>query len=472
MSSEKHYKYIEDKIKDAANEADYAFDESSWKKMEILLDKNKDKRRPFFWIISTLLLGGLILVSAIVYQSGFRNKQSKNTVEQARKKSDSKENTHQLNVAADKISYKSTDLPERNTGNTIISSTPDKNTNTTSGAAENNGDKQSSYTSKAVQRNSVHHFTPVLKLNLKSPRLKNVVKTDSADDNSFAVNKNLYTDKNKFEVKIISPEPENDKGNNENKADIDAEDALADKKRTKTALQKADIANSEKANNSDTTVKKANTVIRTEKKKDKKGKPISGLYLLGIVGAEASSTKLTSYKNSSIAISYGAGLGYRFNRRLSLQTGFYAGAKKYIAGPNDYNPKPGTYLSTVKIIKVDANCMVYEVPVTLQYNWLIKPKANYFAALGVSSYIMKKEKYNYTFERNYTQYTYPYDYTKNSHLFASMQLSLGIEKQIARKLFIQAAPTVMLPLQGVGEGSVKIFTTRLTVGLKYYPFKF
>ena len=84
---------------------------------------------------------------------------------------------------------------------------------------------------------------------------------------------------------------------------------------------------------------------------------------------------------------------------------------------------------------------------------------------------MKKEKYNYTFERYNTQYSYPYDYTKNTHLLASLQLSLGIEKQIGRKLFMQAAPIVNIPLQGVGEGSVKIFTTGLHVGLKYFPFK-
>jgi anaerobic selenocysteine-containing dehydrogenase len=114
--------------------------------------------------------------------------------------------------------------------------------------------------------------------------------------------------------------------------------------------------------------------------------------------------------------------------------------------------------------------MVYEIPVTLQYNWLIKPKTNYYAAAGLSSYIMKKEKYDYTFVANNVQYNYPYDYTKNSHLLASLQLSLGIEKQMGRKFSVQAAPVVNIPLHGVGEGSVKIFTTGLQVSLKYLPF--
>ncbi len=477
MSSEKQYKYIEDKIKDAADAADYAFNEASWKKMEALLDKKEDKRRPFFWIFSTLLLSALLVGGGIIYQLGNKNEQSKNTGKPVDGKNNGEQTTQPLHGATNKGIDKQNVLTEGNTGNAGISSATDNTNNTTSGkdliaAADNNQDKQNTYKSKKLKQNPVHHFTPVVKLNSKNTRVKNVgTKNYTTDDNYNAGNKNGYTDKNKLAVKIISPQPESDKPDNEIRTEIDADDALAGTKKTKTDFQKTDTAKPEETATADTTLKKTNTLAKTENKKDKKNKTISGFYLVGTIGAEASSAKLLSYKNSSIVPAYGVGLGYRFNKRLSIQTGFYAGAKKYIAGPNDYNPKPGTYLSTVKIIKVDANCMVYEVPVTLQYNWLIKPKTNYFAALGISSYIMKKEKYNYTFERNYTQYTYPYDYTKNSHLFASLQLSLGIEKQLARKLFIQLAPTVSLPLQGVGEGSVKIFTTRLHVGLKYFPFK-
>ncbi len=41
MSSEKQYKYIEDKIKDAADAADYDFNEASWKKWKRCWIKRK-----------------------------------------------------------------------------------------------------------------------------------------------------------------------------------------------------------------------------------------------------------------------------------------------------------------------------------------------------------------------------------------------------------------------------------------------
>lgn len=474
MSSEKQYKYVEDKIKNAADVADYAFNEASWKKMEALLDKNKDKRRPFFWIFSALLLGVLLFGGVIIYQLVYKNDQPKNTSKQIDYKSSGKQTTQSLNEATDEVVDKQTVLPEKTTDNAHAGSTTDNINNTNKdkdllAASDNNQNKQNTYRLKIPKQNPVYYLTPVIKSNSKKVRLKNVGTTKSSDDDNYnSVNKGVDAG-NKFAVKILAPDPENYQGDNENKIEINANHTLPDTKKTKADLQKTDIAKPEDATKTDTTVKIVNTISKPENKK--KNKSISGFYLVGIIGAEASSTKLLSYSNSRIAAAYGAGLGYRFNRHLSVQTGFYAGAKKYIAGPDDYNPKAGTYLSTVKIIKVDANCMVYEVPVTLQYNWLIKPKTSYYAAVGLSSYIMKKEKYNYTFERNYTQYTYPYDYTKNTQLFASLQLSLGIEKQIASRLYIQVAPTASLPLQGVGEGSVKIFTTRLHVGLKYFPFK-
>lgn len=468
MSSEKQYKYIEDKIKDAADAADYAFNEASWKKMEALLDNKKDKRRPFFWVFSVFLLGVLLAGGGIIYKSFNKNNQSQDTVKQVDNTNTQKQ--HALN-AADIETAENTAVTDKTT-NTITPASDQINTGKgLISTANNNPDEINTDLQKTAKQSRVTDFTPVIKIKSKNTRLKNVgiTKLDN-NDNYYAVNKNIYKDKNKYAVKIIAPQPEGYHSNNESKTGINAAGPLADTKETITDLQKNDIVKQEETAKTVTTPAKTNTVTKTENKKDKKKKSISGFYLVGTIGAEASSAKLLSYKNSTIVPVYGAGLGYRFNRRLSLQTGFYAGAKKYTAGPNDYNPKPGTYLSTVKIIKVDANCMVYEVPVTLQYNWLIKPKTNYFAAAGISSYIMKKEKYNYTFVRNNTQYTYPYDYTKNSHLFASLQLSLGIEKLLTPALYSRIAPIISLPLQGVGEGSVKIFTTRLQVSLKYFPF--
>ncbi len=409
MSSEEQYKYIEDKIIEAANASDHAFNESSWKKMEALLDQKKDKRRPFSWIFSSLILGVLILGGGIIYRAVNKNERSGKTGNQVSIKNTDKQIQPSSNGTGDVATLQQTALP---------------------------GTKTNNITATA--------------------------------DNYNRDNKNIYKSKVKYALQVTVPELENGTDKTENKTGSIID--IADTKKI-TDQKEANITELEKVNKPDMDLGKTVTVTKTENKKDKKQKSNAGFYLLAAAGMEANATKLLTFTNSSITPVYGVGLGYQFNRRLSVQTGFYAGAKKYIAGPNDYNTKAGSYLATVKIVNVDANCMVYEVPVIVQYNLRSKAKVNYYAAAGLSSYIMKKERYDYTFERNNIQYSYPYNYTKNSHLFASVQLSLGVEKQIGHQLFIQAAPTVTLPLRGVGEGNVKLFTTGLQLGLKYFLFK-
>ena len=193
--------------------------------------------------------------------------------------------------------------------------------------------------------------------------------------------------------------------------------------------------------------------------------------MLAAIGGDISSVKLFSFASSKAGIKYGAGIGYRFNSKLSLQTGFYAGLKKYSAGPGDYHIKSSSYLWGVDITKVDASCEVYEIPLALRYDWLQQPTLTYFTTIGLSSYIMKQEDYHYY----YNWYNSPiekYDrYTGNKHLFSQLSIAAGIEKKISSALSLLLEPSVALPISGVGDGKVKLFSTALMAGFKYTPQK-
>jgi hypothetical protein len=150
-----------------------------------------------------------------------------------------------------------------------------------------------------------------------------------------------------------------------------------------------------------------------------------------------------------------------------VQTGFYAGRKKYVAGPDDYNAKD-PYLSTVDITKVTANCLIFEIPVTVRYNFVLRPKTTYYATAGLSSFIMKKEDYNYSYNTNYsTNDQVAHSYTGNKNLFSIATLSVGIERKISKAFSIQAEPSINIPIAGVGEGTVKLYSTDIQVGVKY-----
>jgi hypothetical protein len=152
-----------------------------------------------------------------------------------------------------------------------------------------------------------------------------------------------------------------------------------------------------------------------------------------------------------------------------VQTGFYSSSKKYVAGPEDYKAKPGSYWGSVDITKIEANCLVYEIPLLLRYDLTTNKKINIFSSASLSSYLMKKEDYHYYYYRYGASHEASASYKGNQHLFSVLRFSAGVEKKISKQFSLNAAPGLAIPLAGVGEGQVKLFSTDLMVGLKFTP---
>lgn len=85
----------------------------------------------------------------------------------------------------------------------------------------------------------------------------------------------------------------------------------------------------------------------------------------------------------------------------------------------------------VAITRVNAECRVYEIPLLLRYDLRQQTKTTYFVAAGLSSYLMKKEDYQYYYKRNGAAYNARANYTGNKHLFAALGISVGAEKNIS-----------------------------------------
>jgi len=58
-------------------------------------------------------------------------------------------------------------------------------------------------------------------------------------------------------------------------------------------------------------------------------------------------------------------------------------------------------------------------------------------------------------------------YTGNKTFLSQFNLSAGVEKSITPSLSLLVEPSLALPLAGVGEGSVKLYSTALQFGIKY-----
>lgn len=179
-------------------------------------------------------------------------------------------------------------------------------------------------------------------------------------------------------------------------------------------------------------------------------------------GAGLGKTKLLS----------GIGLGYTFNGRLTVKSGLYMARKLYDAEADDYYPSvppPNmTYLQKIK-----ADCKVYEIPLGISYNFSRSEKNSLFAGVGLSSYLMKKEDYDYMYKYpNGSTYTHKYTFeNENKHFFSVLSLSAGYRRSISKRFSLSAEPYFKIPLSGVGHGKVHLNSAGVIFSVDIKPFR-
>lgn len=441
--SKRSFNEIEQAIKAAAEAHEPAFDEQAWKKMEALLDKEKDRKRPFvFWLWWLL---PLITGAGVLSYLGFKN---------------SDRGSEQQKITA----QKNVEKAPGNVGDNIASlpetlSTPDDgkgevNNNTETVIPQNEKEKK-------------HNLPAVYNNNELKPR---PAKENLQPEEEVVNSKTNLKEKTsgKMIVGIKAPMPANE---NENTGSVVNTANADDNKSTEVDLKKADDIVVIKVDADKVTEKQlekmADSVVEKISSDKKPKNKIARLYIIASGGVENSGVKL--FSSGKITGRYGLEAGYQINKKISVQAGFYISNKKYGAAGSDYKAKPGSYWNMVDIKSINANCKVYEIPLSVVYNFTTGKRINLFAAAGLSSYIMKKEDYYFYYERYGTAHQADAYYTGNKNLFSVLRLSAGIEKKLSKNFSIMASPGVSLPLSGVGEGEVKLYSADIMIGLKFTP---
>jgi len=161
---------------------------------------------------------------------------------------------------------------------------------------------------------------------------------------------------------------------------------------------------------------------------------------------------------------------YRFDNRLSIQTGVIRSLKLYNALPNQYE-WTAYYKPTSPMIDIDATCKMLDIPLNIRYDISQKPNSRWFVSTGLTTYIMLNEEYRY----NYVNPSDPnikrtsWEGKTGPYPFSVLNLSAGYERQIFKRLTFQAEPFFKTPLGKVGYGKVRLATAGVFFSVKY-PF--
>jgi hypothetical protein len=268
----------------------------------------------------------------------------------------------------------------------------------------------------------------------------------------------------KTNVKITSPDPfenleEESYAQDQNKETAKVEAKVKEEPAKETTKVKKDEKEKEP------TVTENKSTASTDKKKTEKKFP-SNFGLTFSAGPDASFVSLKRF--GKINLTYGAGIRYDFAKKLTVRTGFYVTKKIYTASPEQYHTPGGNY---PHLVGVDANCKIYEIPLSLAYSFGHKKNHNWFANVGLSSFIMKTEDYTY----NYKNYNQAYSYyqkvsNENKHYFSVLTISGGYNYRFNKRVSIQAEPYLQLPLSGIGNGKIKLNSAGVLFTVNIKPF--
>ena len=450
------------KIREAASHHHPAYDEQAWDKMHKLLDKHlpeekDDRRRILFFLLLFLLLG-----SGIWFLVTKQGNLSKPSVSQQQDK---------------KII---TGKSEKNKPADIANPNPESLQKETGSVAEVKTIDKSSVTGQKSSQNSIVTAEPVKATGnlitaadkapskyLREKLHKSVATGEEKDKRTgnpvLAVNKEVKEKEQNEQQKVISLPAGS------------AAEQLSGQLNTGVKKER-DIAGTTTFQDSasvkpvnETALKKGQKKQAIQKTKNRKSNFFfvslsAGPDISYTTGGQLGTTKLTG----------GIGLGYTFNNRLSLRTGFYSGRKVYAASPDAYNPPPIFWNYYPYLEKVDADCKVYEIPVLASYHFGKPGKRHWFVSAGLSSLIMKQEDYHYTYKYTPNGTTHYRDWSvknENKHFFSVATVSGGYQKNIGKSITLTAEPYLKLPLGGVGYGKVKLNSTGILFSVLVKPFQ-
>lgn len=167
-----------------------------------------------------------------------------------------------------------------------------------------------------------------------------------------------------------------------------------------------------------------------------------------------------------VGTNYAVQIEYRFSKRWTLQTGVIRSYKVYEAYGSQYEiPLKWNVGATPK--SVDAVCDMLDLPLNIRYDMTQKQDQRFFVSTGLTSYVMLKEAYYYTYDVKPRGAHDSWIGTSGPFLLSNLNFSVGYEARITNRLTWQAEPFARVPISSIGWSKVNLFTLGTFVSLKY-----
>lgn len=198
------------------------------------------------------------------------------------------------------------------------------------------------------------------------------------------------------------------------------------------------------------------TVIKTTKTKPG--------FVLGIIAAP----DLTGIQKSGRS-SFSGGIGVEatlmLTKRLSITTGAAYAKKIYDSDFSLYNPK-SNYVFKNQPLNIHANCDVLDIPLNVNYKILGNNRNALILTTGLSTYLMLKEDYYYSYETPNAQLPQSYEVkNQNQHYLGIANIGVTFQRKINSRLSLGITPFAKIPLTNIGYGNSKLSSTGVAISV-------
>jgi len=192
-------------------------------------------------------------------------------------------------------------------------------------------------------------------------------------------------------------------------------------------------------------------------------------FVLSILAAP-DLTSVQKSGQSSLSGGFGIEATVILTKKLSVTTGASYAKKIYDSNFSLYKPNTD-YVFGIKPTNIHANCDVIDIPINLNYKVFNGRRNSISVSTGLSSYLMLKEKYSYSYNGAYQG---PADFevrNQNQHYLGIANVGLEFQHKINNNLSISAKPFMKIPLTDIGYGNSKLSSTGVAVSVNMNLFK-
>lgn len=173
----------------------------------------------------------------------------------------------------------------------------------------------------------------------------------------------------------------------------------------------------------------------------------------------------------SLTAKFGMRLFYQLGKRWEVSAGVFYNKKKYTTTAEGYSPPEGYWYyqtDNVKPTKILGSCGVVDVPVNVSYLIFEGKKMGLSGSVGLSSYFLQNEAYDFEFDRYYADVAPGWYTEENSSVLAGVaNLSLIASLALSERSSLIAEPYVQAPFKKIGWGNVELFSTGVLFTYRY-----